>query len=379
MKIINKILFILIVGLLFIPNVFASNKNIVNIHLFYSESCYHCFLENKLLNELENEYDNIRIYRYEIDTGNNKDLLMDVSKLYNISVNSVPCTFIGDKVYNGYDKKSSKRYIEATIEYYSKYGYRDIVGEYIGGIELPNYEINDNNLDIDDFIDNYGNYELSFLGIRFETNDLNIPVLSIITGIIDGVNVCSILVLLFLINILIKIDNKKRIFWLMMMFLILSVGLCLLSMIFDFKIFIFIKWIRLLIGICFIIGSIVFIYKFLKGDNALENKINTLIKKIFNKYCLFIYMLLVIFLVFFANKSDSLSVMFMDILSINNLNIFEKILYIILYVFCYILDDLIIFLIIISNKRIVKCLKKYNYLINCGLLFLIGLSIIFNI
>ena len=68
---------------------------------------------------------------------------------------------------------------------------------------------NDNNLDIDDFIDSYGNYELSFLGIKFETKNLSIPILSIIMGLIDGISICSILVLLILINILVKMELKK--------------------------------------------------------------------------------------------------------------------------------------------------------------------------
>ena len=184
MKIINRILFILIIGLLFVPRVFASNnKNLVNIHLFYSESCYYCSLEKELLNKLEKKYDNIRVYKYEIDTDNNKELLMNVANLYEIDVSGVPCTFIGEKVYKGFDKNESRKYIEALIEHYSRYGYRDTVGEYVGVIELPSYEISDNGEDIDKFLDNYGNYELSFLGIKFETKNLSIPIVSIMMGL----------------------------------------------------------------------------------------------------------------------------------------------------------------------------------------------------
>lgn len=377
MKIINKILFILVIGLLFIPRVFASNRNIVNIHIFYSESCYHCFLENKLLSELENKYDNIRVYKYEIDTDNNKELLMNVANEYSIDVKGVPCTFIGEKVSKGFDKNNSKKYIEALIEYYSRYGYRDIAGEYIGGIELPSYEINDTNEDIDKFIDNYGNFKLSFLGIKFETKNLSIPILSIIMGLIDGISICSILVLLILINILVKMDNEKRMLILGILFLILSVCLCLLSMILGSKIFISIKWIRLLIGTGFLIGSIFNIYRYLKKKDMVDNKNNVLLHKIFNKYSFVMYILLVIFLVFFANRFDGLSIMFIDILSINNMNILEKVLYIILYMLFYIIDDVIIFLIIICNKKIVSFFKKYNNLINGLLLLLMGLFLIF--
>ena len=66
-NLIKKFILIFIVCLLFIPSVYANdNKNLVNIYLFHSNSCHHCASEKELLAELEKEYDNIRIYKYEI-------------------------------------------------------------------------------------------------------------------------------------------------------------------------------------------------------------------------------------------------------------------------------------------------------------------------
>lgn len=377
MKIINKILFILIIGLLFIPRVFASiDKNLVNIYLFYSDDCYHCSLEKELLNKLEKKYDNIRVYKYEIDTYNNMELLVNVANLYEIDVSGVPCTFIGEKVYKGFDKNESRKYIEALIEYYSRYGYRDTVGEYIGGIELPSYEVSDNNEDIDKFIDNYGNYKLSFLGIKFETRNLSIPVLSIIMGIGDGVSICSILILLFLISMLIRIKDKNKMWILEIIFLILSMCLCLLSMILGSKLFVSIKWIRLLISLCFIIGAVINIYGYIKKKDS-DNKIYSMIKGFIEKNSFVLSILGIIVLVIFGNKFEGISIMFMEILSINNLNIFEKLLYVMLYIFMYILDDLIIFLVLICNKKIIEFFKKYGNLFSGLMLLIIGLLLIF--
>lgn len=374
MKIINRILFILIIGSLFIPKVFAGNdKNIVNIYLFYSDSCYHCSLEKKLLSELENKYDNIRVYKYEIDTDNNKDLLMNVASLYDVSVNGVPCTFIGEKVYKGYDKNESRKYIEALIEYYSRYGYRDIVGEYIGGIELPIYEISDNREDIDKFIDNYGNYELSFLGIKFQTKKLSISILSILMGMIDGISIFNILILLIVISILVRIDNKKISLILGIIFLILSVCLCLFSMIFGSKLFVSIKWIRLLISFCLIIFSAYNIHRYFSKNS--NDKISIMLEKIGNKNILIMFIVIVLSII--ANRFDGLSIMFMDILLINNFNLLEKILYVIIYVFFYMIDDFIIFFIIINNKKIIGFFRKYSYLISGGLLLLVGSILMF--
>ena len=76
MKYIKKILFLIFICILFVPSVFADkDKNLVNIYLFYSDTCPHCAKEKELLSELQDEYDNIRIYKYEISNKDNSMLL----------------------------------------------------------------------------------------------------------------------------------------------------------------------------------------------------------------------------------------------------------------------------------------------------------------
>ena len=76
MKIFNNILFIFIVFILNISLVFAdTDKNLVNIYLFHSDTCPHCKEEIKFLNNIKKNYDNIKIYMYEISDNNNLNLM----------------------------------------------------------------------------------------------------------------------------------------------------------------------------------------------------------------------------------------------------------------------------------------------------------------
>ena len=164
MKYIRKILFLFVICILFIPLVYADNdKNLVNIYLFYSDSCPHCASEKELLNEIEQDYSNVRIYKYEVNTGENTELFKDVAELLDTQITGVPFTVIADRVYKGFNYDNYKSKFLGTIEYYSNHGYKDLVGEYIGGIELPSYEIEDNE-DFYEYINNYGNHTISFLG-----------------------------------------------------------------------------------------------------------------------------------------------------------------------------------------------------------------------
>jgi len=392
MKYIKSVLFILVISLLFMTSVYANtNKNLVNIYLFYSEGCPHCEKEKKLLNELKDKYDNIRIYKYEVSNDKNMDLYLKVSDLYDVSVTGVPCTFIGDKVYKGFSVDESKIKFSATIEYYSNYGYRDIVGEYIGGIELPNYEI-DNGVDIDEFIDNYGNYVISFFGINIETKNLTLPFIAILIGFIDGFNLW---VLLLFISILIGIKNKQKMWVLGFTFLFVSYLFCLFFMLFGLNIdnlLMFVTFIRLLVGIMGIVLGSLSLFRCFKGNEiVIDGKRNI---KIFDKIRKFILernffllicgaVILSIFVkVIELSYSSELSVIFMEILSINNLTIIEEILYISLYMLFFLIDDLVIFLIFMRVMEITNFSIKYGKLfklVSGIILFLIGILVIFKL
>ena len=79
--------------------------------------------------------------------------------------------------------------------------------------------------------------------------------------------------------------------------------------------------------------------------------------------------------------SAGLPVMFIEILSVNNLSIIEEIIYIGLYMLFFLLDDLIIFFIAMTTMQLTGFSTKYgklSKLIGGILLFLIGLLLIFK-
>ena len=62
----KKCLLIFLMFIVSLPVVFADTDNskkdnLVNIYLFYSDTCPHCAEEEKLLDELEDKYKNIKI------------------------------------------------------------------------------------------------------------------------------------------------------------------------------------------------------------------------------------------------------------------------------------------------------------------------------
>jgi len=392
----KKILYLLVLFLLFIPNTYAKEK-VVNIYLFHSDSCPHCKKEIKLLDELEKKYSNIKVYKYEINNKENSELLKEVSGLLNAKVGGTPFTIIGNKYYNGYSDTNSKKTFSATIEYFGKYGYDDIVGKYIGNIEIQDYEEKENIPSLEEYINDYGNYtfKLPLLG-EVNTKNLAIPIVAIVIGLIDGFNPCAMWILLFLISMLIGMKDKKRMLIIGTTFLVTSAVVYFLLMLMWLNVASILNsiiWVRILIGFVAIFGGLYnLITTFRKKDNGCNvvdskkrNKIFDKIKKFTKEKNLFLALVGVITLAVSVNIvelacSAGLPLIFTEILSLNNVPKSLEIIYILLYILFFLLDDLIIFFIAMITLKLTGFSTKYgkiSKIVGGIILVIMGILLIF--
>ena len=398
----KKIKYVLLVCILLLISTITvkaeEEKNLVNIYFFHSNTCSHCKAERKLLDELEKEYDNIKIYSYEISEKGNIELLKEVAKLYDTNASGTPFTIIGDKYYKGYSDADSKQIFIATIEYYSKYGYKDRTGEYIGNTKLPTYEIKEDAPNIDEYIESYISHKIKIFGKTIELKTLTLPVISILIGLVDGFNPCAMWVLLFLISMLLGMKDRKKMWVLGLTFLGTSALIYLLFMLAWLNaatLLLSINWVRLIIGVIAIIGAIINLTSYIKHrkdngcdvvDEKKRNKIFDRIKKFTHEKNFFLAIIGCMALAISVNIielacSAGLPVMFTQILSMNNLTIVEHIIYIALYMFFFLIDDLLVFFIAMRTMELTGFSTKYgklSKLIGGLLLLIIGILLIFK-
>lgn len=396
MKKFKLIIFSLFISIIFITNIKAE-ENLVNLYLFYSNTCPHCEAEMELLDELQEDYDNLKIYKYEISEDENSLLLSKVSEMFDTNVTGVPFTIIGEKTFFGYSEENSKKKFIGAIEYYSSHGYIDKVGEYLGN-ELPTYDINNNDITVDEYIKEYGEYtfNIPFIG-NVSTKDLTLPLIAIIMGFIDGINPCAMWVLLFLISMLIGMHDRKKMWILGSAFLLTSAFIYFLIMLAWLNIAVVITKIdiiRLVIAIVALLGGFYNLYSLFKtkenGCNVTtkkdRQKILERIKKFTSEKNLILSVIGVIALAISVNLielacSAGLPVMFTQILAINNLTGIQYISYILLYILFFLIDDLIIFIIAVTSMKVSGMSVKYgkiSKLIGAILLILIGILLIFK-
>lgn len=395
-----KILFLVICLFSFCNVVNAvSEKNLVNIYLFHSYTCKHCKEEIKLLDELEKEYDNIKVYKYEVNENGNGELLKNISEIMGSKVTGTPYTIIGNKVFSGYDYENSKGRFKGAIEYYSKYGYEDKVGEYISSIPLPSYEVKDTDPDVDEYINDYISYKIKLPLIgEVKLKNLTLPLITVVIGLADGFNPCAMWVLLFLISMLIGMKDKKRMWILGSTFLLTSALIYLIFMMSWLNLanlLISVVWVRVIIAVVSLVGGIINLRGYIKHrkvsgcdvvDDKKRNKIITRIKKFTTEKNFWLAILGVIVLAISVNVvelacSAGLPVMFIEILSLNNLTAIEEIIYIVLYMLFFLLDDFVVFVIAMTTLSLTGVSSKYgnlSKLIGGILMLFIGLLLMFK-
>ena len=321
-----KYIFLFILSFLFIlPSINAEEKKQVNVYLFHSNTCSHCKAEIEFLNEIQKEYENLKINLYEInDVKENKELMINIKEKLNIDSPMVPFTVIGDYYYIGYND-GVKDGIKNLIEKYTSEEQYDVIKDTIDGKDVSNFKIKNGEIN-----------KISTVFGEIDPAKVSLPILSVIMGAIDGFNPCAMWVLIFLITMLFNMENKKRMWALGITFLVTSA---------------LISWLKLLIGLVALIGAFINLKGFIKSivkkdagcevvDNSKRKKIISKIKKYTSEKSFILAMLGVMLLAISVNAielacSAGLPVLFTNVLALNDINFIEKCIYIFIYIFFF--------------------------------------------
>lgn len=380
----KKIVFLIISLFLFMPFVGASG---IDVYLFHSNTCPHCKSEIEFLSTI----DNINIKKYEI--GTYSKLLTKVRDSLDIKESSVPLTVIGSDYVIGFNEDTKNQILD-MIDSYSKADYCDIVDDVIS-----NKNTDDCIKQNDGIYNKNSNKTISILGkkIKFDAKSISLPVISILIGFIDGFNPCAMWVLIFLISMLFNMKDKKKMWILGLTFLITSALVYLVFMLGILKIANSIgNTFKYVIGVIALLGGLVNLNSFRKSLNKSvgcqvtnkEQKKSTInkIKKIVTEQKFIMSLIGIMLLAISVNFvelacSAGLPTMFVEILSINNLNAFEYSIYMFLYILMFMIDDIVIFVIAMTTLKVTGISNKYtkySHLIGGILMLLIGILMIFK-
>lgn len=343
-------------------------KDKINVYLFHSESCPHCKEEIKYLDKISNgKYkDKINIYKYEVSKNKNNSKILDSVKiLFDDNTPYVPFTVIGEEYIVGFSEVT-----ESQIE--------NIIDNYLSEEKTEK------------------SFTIPLLG-KVNAKDASISLIAIILGFIDGFNPCAMWILLLLINMTLGINNRKKMLSIGLTFILTGGIIYFLSMLgIGFIIDVaMVTTIRNIIALVAIVLGIYNLHTFIKtrketGCHVVDKKkrknIINKINGILSKKSFILSILGTVILAISVNLVElacslGFPTIFLELLSINNIQGISKIFYLLIYILFYLLDDLVIFLIAVFTLKSKGISTKYNKFVNLIggiLMILMGLLLIFK-
>ena len=241
-------------------------------------------------------------------------------------------------------------------------------------------------------------YKLPLLG-KIDVKNYSIFLIALVLGLIDGFNPCAMWILLFIINMLFNMKDKKRMWVLGITFLFTSALVYFLAMLGLKGVlsFLAVGIVQKIIALVAIVGGFVNLNSFRKdlikkdnGCNVIDNKkrkkILTKIRKFTSEKSFVLALVGVIALALSVNIvelacSAGFPTIFISILTFNNVPLAMSILYMLIYIIFYLLDDLIIFVIAMITLEVTGISTKYNkysHLIGGILMLIMGILLIFK-
>lgn len=371
--------------------VFAQEK--IEVSFFFSTTCPFCAKEKAFLEDLEEKYSQIEVKKFNTSEKKNAELLEELYRGYRVPSELrgfVPITFIGEQVFLGFSEEIGSKIENHILALIKKIPAESPTEKPVGpgesvGPEKPSP-------DIVSPITPEGKTHLPIIG-EINISDYSLPALAVVLGFFDGFNVCSLGALVLILGLVLAFKSRGKILVLGGVFILTT------AVVYGILIFLWhqlfsvlsphIKKMEIVIGVLTLAGGGYFLREFLKFKkrgpvceyDSVSQRFSRKVQGVFEKKANVLVIIGAIFL--FAAMitiiefpcSAVLPVLFAGILSKAHLSTSLSLFYIGLFLFFYLLDEIIIFLVSVFTLKLWIASPKFTtflYLIAAIVLFFLG-------
>ena len=362
------------------PNVNGTCTDNLTAHFFYLPTCPHCAEQKPFNAELMEEYPQVLWVQHDISKTSEAQFMSQMMTDAGLPGDNlrVPMTFIGNNYILGFESKTTTgTQLKAMLaDYVSK-----------------NPQTNNNTT-----VDNSKfTLDIPFLG-KTNLREMSLPALAIILGLVDGFNPCAMWVLVYLIALVMGLNDKKRTWLIVGTFLLASGILYFLFMTAWLNLFLLVGYLRpimIIVGLIAIGSGILAIREYLLtggrpvckiGDE--EEKLGTMnrMKEIISSPLTLSTVFAIIALAFAVNSvefmcSAGIPAVFTQVLALSSLGGLEYYCYILLYTLFFMLDDLVIFGIAafaLSSSDFMNRYAGFSKIVGGAILFILGFLMLFT-
>jgi len=258
---------------LFAATAAAQPQERLDVYFFWGKGCPHCERETAFLKRLEAEEPRVRVHYLEVwNDRANGDAFVEVVKRLALEDLAVPVTVVGDAAMVGYGTDAtSGAALKQRIQYCLSAGCPDSIGPIVraagaavAGAANPARPAGGAQRIIPSVI------SVPLLG-EIRTTDLSLPALTIVLGALDGFNPCAMWVLVFLIGLLLGMQDRFRMWVLGTAFIAGSALVYFLFMAawLNFLLFVgAVVWVRAAIGLVALGGGFFYLREYFQNPEA---------------------------------------------------------------------------------------------------------------
>ena len=382
---------------------FAQEAKKTEVIVFVRDDCSACHKEQEFLRDNEIIKNDFEVTFLDIGETQNKEKWQEIVESYSLS-KVTPITLVGTEVLVGFSEKVTGKKILEHVRNHEKYGldfylYENGINE---GNKNSEYSCSvdsastcsvnkDPNISQEHFF-----MTLPFFG-EINVKETSLFAISAILGFVDGFNPCAMWVLLTFLIILSQIGDKKKMVYLVSLFILAEAIMYFFILNVWYQTWDFIAldmWVTPLVGLLAVAAGIYFLRKWYKSKGDLtcdvtsfehQQKTTKKIQDVVAKPITIITTLAVLGIAFSVNIiefacSVGIAQSFTKILEINDLTFVGRQFYIFIYTLFYMVDDFLIFgLAIFGFEKFHTVGAKYSKLstlIGGVLMLVLGLLLI---
>lgn len=367
----------------------APSAQEVSVHFFWRKGCPHCERESEFLRALAAARRDVRVRDYEIGGSEaNRDLLGRVVDHFKPDRVAVPFTVVGDRVWIGYlDDRTTGAEIARAVDDCRAAACRDVVAA-LAAQRPPEPPAAARTGALPETI------RLPLLG-EVRTAGLSLPVLTIVLGALDGFNPCAMWTLVFLIGLLLGMQDHARMWALGAAFIIASAAVYFLFMAAWLNVLLMlgmVPWIRLAVGLIALAGGGYYLRQFItRRDEVCEVTADEGRRRVFDRLralaqekSFALALGGVVLLAFAVNLvelicSAGIPAVYTQLLAMSALPAWQYYGLILLYIFVFMLDDLVVFVAAMTTLQVSGLTgrySRYSHLIGGIVLLALGVLLI---
>ena len=373
------------------PQPAAAADKPVTVYLFWTIGCPHCLHEKEFLTALERRDKAIQVVALEVSASReNLELFQKVGKLLQADISGVPVTVIGNQYVVGWqDESTTGRAIEAAIGEVRTRAAPDVVAALLTAPSpTPPHRADKPAIPETLTLPVFGQVNLKYLSLG---------AITVIIGALDGFNPCAMWVLVFLINLLLGMEDRRKMWILGSAFIIASGTVYFLFMTAWLNILIFlgfIFWIRIIIGLVALLAAGYNLKEYWTdvsgtctlSQGARRQRTMDRLKAVISYRKFWLALGGIVLLAFLVNLvelicSAGFPVVYLQILSLTPMPFWQYYLYLLLYIVIFMLDDIIVFvvaMITLQMMGVTTRYKRFSNLIGGVLMLLIGVLLLFK-